>query len=624
MTANISSDATIKNAALLPVLVSYTDDSIDVVIQGQRFTLANSATFDELTRLQLASSDNVLKISSTSNHILQGTMLQLGEKIVLSLPKELLTAAKLTDSELSQLQTLAKREQGYPLPVATISGNKLSFPASNTINLPANVQLNDGNYTAKISLTNNILSLQLQPIKSEIFVQLTPAAPAPMPTSQTPTAIPDADAMPQIVVAKNDLAQVASSWMHRLERQSWTNTANVEPSASTTSKLTPDAIAEIKAAAPSPTTTADKGQMQAPKNTPNPTQLQDNLAAANSNVSKKGNDAQIKPDNGLVPQISANKPTKASIKAAPTEILTPAKAGQTAAEQNVASSELTSQLKKAEFGSNNVLTKALYRMGLTPQTDAVALPKHNLAAALMKALPELTPRLLTELVEPEKLQQELLASLNFQASRVFTTLPPSQSDSIAFMFQLLLGARMNNPTASAPITQRLKQYLESLQASSGLSGKLLEALERSRGLESISHLVSSIRLFQQSSQELAGQGFYFALPYQLDNHTEQFEGKFEYDEANTGEQAARGWRLQLKFALTNGAMLVNAFVQGKSLRLELTSSSESLLQRITTFESLLNDKLSQVGFNVDNIQMRMGNVPASVLPGDHVLVKVKV
>ncbi|QSX32697.1 hypothetical protein JYB87_13190 [Shewanella avicenniae] len=631
-----------KTAPLLPVSITSPAGSsaVELVLQGQRFELINSPLV-ETVRQQLLGESSLIRVSNLAQQPMQATLLQLGEKVVLAVPKELLSSAKLTQTEFAELQTLAKRPQGYPLPVATIDSGKLSFPAGKSMTLPASVQLVNGDYAAKITFVNNRLSLELRPIQNEFQVQLAPAKPTST-VADTSTNLVADKASQSIVVAKNDLSQVSASWLHKLERTPWHSSLSTTTQTQLSLHMSKDDIINLGNAnrplsttqtAPTPSEQYRATQHQADsatiKQTPIPSSALDQTnqqkadsatikqtpipSSALDQTNQQRADSNVNVNVRLSNNLSVNKIN-----------VQPVTFGNDFTSQVPESKPTTETDDKAELNNNLMLAKALNKMGLAAQTEAVALPKQSLATALMKALPALTPALLTELVDPDKLQQELTASLNFQPVRVFTTPPSSQSDAIAFMFQLLLGAKPNTTASSDKISQRLKQYLEALQNSSGIGGKLLEALERNRGLESMSHLVNSIRLFQQSSHEIAGQGFYFALPYQLDNHTEQFEGKFEYEDQQAKNQQAKGWRLQLKFALTSGTMLVNAFIQGKSLRLELTSSCESLLQRITTFESLLSNKLSQVGFQVDNIKTTMGNVPASVLPGDHVLVKVQV
>lgn len=557
-----------NSTALLPVEVSVTQDTIKLVIQGQNFQTEYQSQL--ANALQTTSGERVLQLlTQTSTAQLQANLVILGAKLLQQVPPELLSPNRLGDNGLAQLQLLAQRPQGYPLPIAQFTNGQLQFPENITVPFKPSIALSEGMYAVKIISTGGSLALQLQPVKSEFTIPLLPLTPAKV-DSQLPSSA--LASMPNyLVVAQNDVSQTTASWLNRLEKLPW------PPLGSSLQPANTDKVA------PEPRMTAD----------------------AISAALAKTSGAELKPINN--PPLL---PLAKSLFATDT--------GLTSGTGNAEKVQQATNVDGAQ-----ILQKNLSKMGVSATTETIALPKNNLAIALMRILPALSPLLMSELADPEVLQQQLLSALTFQPAQPFTSAPASQSDSVAFMFQLLLGAKLPN-LDSNKMSARLRNYLSSLQAASNSSGKLLEALENSKSFDSVSHMVHSIRLFQSASAEMGGTGFYFALPYQLDNHTEQLEGKFEYQDSTDEQQQTKGWKLKLKFSLSSGAMIVNAFVQGKSLRLELASNSELLLDRINNFEAILQQKLTQVGFAVDRVDSYMANIPATLLPGDHVLVKIKV
>lgn len=553
-----------SNSALLPVEVSVSPDSLKLAIQGQNYQTPYQSQL--AVALQNETGERVLQLlSQTAASQLQANLMLLGEKLLQQVPPELLTNSRLGDNGLAQLLLLAQRPQGYPLPLAQLTNGQLQFAEGTNVPFKPSIAMADGLYAVKIVSNGNSLALQLQPVKSEFTIPLLPVTLA---KSDGQVASANSANLPSyLVVAQNDVSQTAASWLNRLEKLPW-------PQTTTSNQATQ--------------MTSDKPSL-------------DSRPVADSTTAKT-----VEPK---LSGLSVNSPLAKSL---------------FATETGVAPNNVTGD-KTQPSGSVDgaqILQKNLSKMGVSAASDAIALPKHNLATALMKVLPALSPILMSELADPEELQQQLLSALTFQPAQPITRAPVTQSDSVALMFQLLLGAKLPSQDASK-MSARLRNYLSSLQAATN-SGKLLEALESSKSFDSVSHMVHSIRLFQSASAELGGTGFFFALPYQLDNHTEQLEGKFEYQDGSDEQQQARGWKLKLKFSLSSGAMLVNAFIHGKSLRLELASNSELLLNRINNFEAVLQQKLSQIGFVVDRVDSYMANVPATVLPGDHVLVKIKV
>lgn len=315
--------------------------------------------------------------------------------------------------------------------------------------------------------------------------------------------------------------------------------------------------------------------------------------------------------NGLTPKLSD---TAAQL--SPLQTLTPLE-GQVSEQKGNKSAE-------AGISVNEVLQKAFSKAGALP-LDQLTLRNHlNLAAELLKRLPQLSPQPLSQLSIPEALKADLLglATLNLATPQLNQAALFMNASAISSLFQLLLGVRANS--TNNVVSQKLANYLEQLQAKTGLSTNLLNQLSKAGGLETMGQLASSLHLYQQASSENNGNlVWYFALPYGINQRHEQLEGKFEQDADKDKQQKQKGWHLQLKFNLTQGPLLISARCHLQTLDIQFKGNNQQLLNRVDNFLLPLGQKLSQIGFTPGELSTQIAQVPATLLPGDHFLVKTK-
>ncbi|CAM3994771.1 hypothetical protein [Shewanella aquimarina] len=244
----------------------------------------------------------------------------------------------------------------------------------------------------------------------------------------------------------------------------------------------------------------------------------------------------------------------------------------------------------------------------------------NLLQLVQQLLPLAFPRPLSELASPSSLRQELIDSLAGIAA------PPapvaslgsitSHAGTIGVLFQLLLGRQVKTQTSGKASSQ--VQGLQQLASGS----QLLGLLEKSGGLESLGKLISNLSLYQQASSDSPqSTNWYFTLPYMIEHRHEELEGHFSQDEQE--KNSSPHWRLQLKFNLSQAGLLINADVKDGRLNLGFTSEDQNLLDRIEQRLMGLEQKIQAIGITPNKIRTQVSQVPASLLPGEHYLVKIK-
>lgn len=116
---------------------------------------------------------------------------------------------------------------------------------------------------------------------------------------------------------------------------------------------------------------------------------------------------------------------------------------------------------------------------------------------------------------------------------------------------------------------------------------------------------------------------FFALPYSINQRHEQLEGKFEQENDADEQQKHNGWHLQLKFNLAQGPLLISARYHQQLLEIQFKGNNQTLLNKVDNFLAPLSQKLSQLGFTTSELSTQIAPVPATLLPGDHFLVKTK-
>ncbi|WP_351123505.1 flagellar hook-length control protein FliK [Shewanella sp. T24-MNA-CIBAN-0130] len=581
----------------------------------------------------------------------------LAQPIQLALPQAFEELAKQNGVSTQQLTTLATRPQGYPLPTAVIDQdqNQLTFAGGTSIKLSPNTALHPGQYLAKVVVQQQQLQLALTPVIAEVSVNLTKL-----------TTTPQAALSPQatnIIITKNEPAQILSQFLKKLESTPLPKIDNAikgndsqqkVPYGLTASspKIAPDSRA-VKTAATvtqqQSQSTLSAQQASLTKNTSNMAP-QANLANTTSNTAQQTNLTNTTTAN-TAPQASltnttnantaqqANRPNTTANTAQqvtlPITLLaqqhTP-KANTAPAILNSAKNELLNTLS-SDPAPIEVLNKALSKAGAMPikQQLAQQIP-HNLASELFKHLPQISPHPLSALSDPALLSSELhsLAALNLAHTSLSHSgsshpSPLFSGSAITTLFQLLLGVKSKSTGAGiseklqAHFAQLQQRTLSKLSANSGL----LAALDKLGGADSMAQLASSIALYQQASTD-PNQAitWYFALPYSINQRDEQFEGKFEQENDPDKDKKA-GWKLQLKFNLAQGSLLICAHKQAEVLDIQFKGNNQMLLAKVESFNQALSDKITQIGFTPGKLTTQLAQIPATLLPGDHYLVKTR-
>ncbi|WP_351076478.1 flagellar hook-length control protein FliK [Shewanella sp. CAL98-MNA-CIBAN-0140] len=539
----------------------------------------------------------------------------LAQPIQLALPQALEELAKQNGVSTQQLTTLATRPQGYPLPTAVIDQdqNQLTFAGGTSIKLSPNTALHPGQYLAKVVVQQQQLQLALTPVIAEVSVNLTKL-----------TTTPQAAMSPQatnIIITKNEPAQILSQFLKKLESTPLPKIDNAIKgndsqqkvpygltAASVTQQQTQSTLSAQQASL-----TKNTSNMAPQANLPNTTTAntvqQANLANTTSNTAQH----VTLPITLLAQQHTTKSSTAPAI-------------------LNSAKNELPNTLS-SDPAPIEVLNKALSKAGAMPikQQLAQQIP-HNLASELFKHLPQISPHPLSALSDPALLSSELhsLAALNLAHTSLSHSgsshpSPLFSGSAITTLFQLLLGVKSKSTGAGiseklqAHFAQLQQRTLSKLSANSGL----LAALDKLGGADSMAQLASSIALYQQASTDPnQPMTWYFALPYSINQRDEQFEGKFEQENDPDKDKKA-GWKLQLKFNLAQGSLLICAHKQAEVLDIQFKGNNQMLLAKVESFNQALSDKITQIGFTPGKLTTQLAQIPATLLPGDHYLVKTR-
>jgi hypothetical protein len=556
------------------------------------------------TLIQTASLDGASKLASTStstststsklapNQQVQTQLILLAQALQIKLPTTLIALAVKNGVSTEQLSQLASRPQGYPLPNAIINQQQLTFVDGPTIKLD-HANLAKGQYLVNIMNVNQRLVLTLTPVQAEVKVSLTPIT-----QTQDSTITTKQDS---IVLSKPEPSQLLNLLFKKLETSLLTETTlrNNQPTSGQASQsetvikqaLSADSLSiQSKSAAVTETIPSSKIDILSAQ------KMAKDIAGAFS-------------QNALNQNALNSGPTKTQ---SSLEINNPA----------------SSNTEKPTLGPIEVLQKALSKAGAMPvMTKTANQSPQNLALELLKLLPQLAPQPMTTLTEPNQLLGELHSITGLNLAQ--TAPPASQSQlfsggAVSTLFQLLLGIKAQN--SGKQISEKLQNHLQLLQrltsGKSSASSGLLGLLEKAGTLDSMSQLANSFQLYQQASSSDQTINWYFALPYSLNQRNEQFEGHFQKEPDKDTEDKA-GWRLQLKFNLSQGAILIIAHKKADVLNLQFMGNNQQLLDKISNFDSALSQKISQIGFTPGEFSTQIANIPATLLPGDHFLVKTR-
>ncbi|MEZ8186059.1 flagellar hook-length control protein FliK [Shewanella sp. 5S214] len=644
------------SSVLLPVKVSQppTSAQLDVTIENQQYQLSKTAELQKLlqqtaqvviasdqaklvTRAVASVNQPQVRAELINNSVAPVTqvpgstvsapplpaqtvstqLILLAQAIQLALPQALEALAKQNGVSTQQLATLATRPQGYPLPTAVIDQGQLTFASGTSITLAPNSALSSGQYLAKVVLQNQQLQLALTPVIAELSVNLTKLT-APQITEPLQTA--------NIIITKNEPGQILSQFLKKLE--STPLPTNI--TAAKTDSSQPNA-APTKTEGSQLNITPAKTDASQPNVAPAKTDAnQLNINASSSNLSlKTAQDSNTVKTTAALTQQPLSSQTNQQAQLSNTTEQSILKANSTTVSANhEATNKLTSDPAPIE-----VLNKALSKAGAMPikqqLTQQVA---NNLASELFKHLPQISPHPLSALSDPALLSSELysLAALNLanpQISHSGASQPSAlfSGSAITTLFQLLLGVKTKSTGAAisdklqAHLAQLQQRTLSKLSANSGL----LAALDKLGGADSLAQLASSIALYQHASTDPnQAMTWYFALPYSINQRDEQFEGKFEQENDQDKDKKA-GWKLQLKFNLAQGSLLICANKQGDVLDIQFKGNNQMLLTKVERFNQALSDKITQIGFTPGKLTTQLAPIPATLLPGDHYLVKTR-
>ncbi|MGP1719203.1 flagellar hook-length control protein FliK [Shewanella frigidimarina] len=653
----VSNSSTTKSdlaAVLLPVKVGQPPASaqLDISIENQQYQLNKTAELQKLlqqTAQVVIASDQaklvaravssvnlpvaqaeVINSQSTSPAIPTATppaqtvatqLVLLAQPIQLALPQGLEELAKQNGVSTQQLASLAARVQGYPLPTAIIDQGKLTFSGGTSIQLSPNTALNSGQYLAKVVVQHQQLQLTLTPVIAEISVNLT-KLPAPPQAAQTLESA-------NIIITKNEPAQILSQFLKKLESTPLPIIDNAVKGSDVQQK-TPNELTPSSAKVGQDSTAVKTLTPVTQQQSSSGLSAESNLAKTGSNMEQQANLAKSAVNN-TVEQTAL--PTKSVA-----EQNTP-KANTTSAIDNSAKNNPPNNPASNKMNSDSdpapieVLNKALSKAGAMPikQQLSQQIP-HNLASELFKHLPQISPHPLSALSDPALLSSELysLAALNLAHTQLghSTSAQPSplfSGSAITTLFQLLLGVKTKSTGSGisdklqAHLAQLQQRTLSKLSANSGL----LAALDKLGGADSLAQLANSIALYQHASTDPnQAMTWYFALPYSINQRDEQFEGKFEQENDSDKDKKA-GWKLQLKFNLAQGSLLICAHKQAEVLDIQFKGNNQMLLTKVERFNQALSDKITQIGFTPGKLTTQLAQIPATLLPGDHYLVKTR-
>ena len=660
-------DAVSVNSRPLPAEVQVSPEGDSIILNGTEYNL-KLVNAQQRQALIVASSFLVNPITpeatastSANSTVANAQLLTLGATLTLKLPEAIAQLAQQNGISLDKLYTLAARPQGYPLPNVTVTTKEFQFANGTVVPQDPGTRLSTGEYQAKISLAQGRPILVLTPILSKLEIQIG----APINETQLP--IIDKQAA-NVVISKTEPVQVIATFLRKLEgltpQAELLNTskpsiqAQVAPDNKaavgvTTSSATDNPTSKISVSAANPQTSLQANTE--PKLTVVNQTL--NTTAQAQETSQNQQKAQVLDAKTLESKAFESKPlelkpleakTMASgannldsnrnslLAAKAQQDLPPTSSTKTGLVGNELPLSLKPQAMEAQLGEktnksteaqisvNEVLQKAFTKAGALPLEQMLARGGANLAAELLKHLPHLSPPTLGQLSELSELKDAMLglSALNLAAPQLSQPAVFMNANAITSLFQLLLGFRANN--GNNTVSQKLADYLEQLQAKTGLSTNQLGQLSKAGGLESMGQLASSLHLYQQASSENNGNlVWFFALPYGINQRHEQLEGKFERDANDDEQQKHKGWHLQLKFNLAQGPLLISARFHQQVLDIQFKGNSQQLLNRVDNFLAPLGQKLSQLGFTPGELSTQIAQVPATLLPGDHFLVKTR-
>ena len=653
--------AEIQSLALKPATIQLSSKTDHLLVDGSRYLISFSSIKNRqvaatATSYQLAANQQVLDLPSavtteqgrtgsatntsttagstaidgrqTSNSELglsqkqlNSLLLALGKPVSIALPVALKQRFNQQNVDIQQMKVLSRRPQGYPLPMTELSNNQLIFsngtrvPISNmTVSeLVNNAQLNKAkpnqlSVIPSIHYQNKHWLLTLTPVIDELQVKLIPEI-----TNSLMAPIKGE----QIVIAKPEIGNIYTQLFKMLSQVSMDNAQEVGKSA-----LPPEVKPELKSNHSHSLVVSDSKEQKSTLGSDETT---------NKQLSKEAS-KELSKEAGKVQSTELNKELNKELSKEPNKI---ALNKETHKAIELTSSTSTSRVEtaKVEPDTKNVMQVSIQKVyGKFSDKQAVAegttKPANSLLANLTKLLPQLRPLSLKALALPSTLKDELsaIASLHTQVNPLSISASPlSHTSTIGLLFQLLLGVKASHVSGNTDkLSGSAQKYFQKLQTQFGGSSSLLSLLDKAGATEALGKLFSNLSLYAQASSDTSTQvNWYFTLPYSLNQHQEELEGHFSKDKEDDGDPKSNSWRLQLKFNLAKGPLLIQAQIIDNKLNMTFNGSNDTLLKKIDALLPPLMHKLSDIGFTPDRVETKLTKVPASLLPGEHFLVKIK-
>jgi|GEM_PF-4063893 len=282
----------------------------------------------------------------------------------------------------------------------------------------------------------------------------------------------------------------------------------------------------------------------------------------------------------------------------------------------------------------SALNKAFGKAGGLPQSTAKAVePQQSLASLLVKLLPQIQPPMLRTLALPSHVEKELAGLLHLSSLGEINPLARgslSHMNSVSLLFQLLIGIRSQGLTGktgsgnSYKLSVLSQKYLQKIQAQLGVNNSILSLFDKAGTAETLAKLVNNLNLYSHASSDNNGQtNWYFTLPYSLNQQQEQLEGQFTKEDDSQADNPNSNWRLQLKFNLVQGPLLIKTHIKDNRLDMTFNGEDDTLLNKIDLLLPPLMKKLVDIGLTPEKVVTKRTKIPATLLPGDHYLVKIK-
>ncbi|ABV37642.1 conserved hypothetical protein [Shewanella sediminis HAW-EB3] len=597
-------------------------------------------------------------VTSKGTDSFTAQLISLGKTISTSLPDGLKNLIQQNGINLNQLKQLSSRSQGYPLPTAQFDGKALTL--SNGLSLPlpqvslsslikAQASPTQGttprlDVIPGITYQNQQWVLKLTPIIETSIVELTSNL------RSQPSSRNIGEMESQLVLAKPELSKLYSSLIKVLEKLPYKDSNGLPPASSnvpgtklsptgvlaeanstvgstkTSASINPEALA--KSLSHTLTNASESKASGSQTDTGQSNKYQANQNQTNQDLTSKGLNI---PDSvkGVIEEIKRQSPKQQSPELQSpnqkSEFVSPGTGKQ---EKEAPSSGLNRDLMLS------ALNKAFGKAGGLPQmTEKAAEPQKSLATLLFKLLPQIQPSMLRTLALPSKVQEELAGLLHlhsFAEVNAVARASMSHMNSVSLLFQLLLGVKTTGLAGkpgsgnSAKLSASSQKYLQKLQAQLGVTPSLLSMFDKAGTTETMAKLVNNLNLYSQASNDNNGQtNWYFTLPYSLNQHQDQLEGQFTKEEANQEDDPDSNWRLQLKFNLAQGPLLIKTHIKANRLEMTFNGEDDTLLNKIDLLLPPLMEKLVDIGLTPDKVVTKRTKVPATLLPGDHYLVKIK-